>query len=217
MGSIKFTLTREVRNEISQYIDNEFMNEILKEAVKYIQTTGKVEIDDSSFNQYDENSKIILKDIGTFNVYDYMYFKDFLDEVSWEGSYVENEEEVPGSNDYRKIIKYEPKDVGHVIYEKVKNNMEQKKSLIYKEYKKKYNEEFLFESVRFYKRTRDGKEYYEIKADELNQDKKRSIVESIKTEFANAFKSRWGTSIISKISFLMMNLCLMHMRRDVFF
>ena len=106
MGSTKFTLTREVRNEISQYIDNEFMNEILKEAVKYIQTTGKVEIDDSSFNQYDENSKIILKDIGTFNVYDYMYFKDFLDEVSWEGSYVENEEEVPGSNDYRKIIKY---------------------------------------------------------------------------------------------------------------
>ena len=201
MGSTKFTLTREVRNEISQYIDNEFMNEILKEAVKYIQTTGKVEIDDSSFNQYDENSKIILKNIGTFNVYDYMYFKDFLDEVSWEGSYVENEEEVPGSNDYRKIIKYEPKDVGYVIYEKVKNNMEQKKSLIYKEYKKKYNEEFLFESVRFYKRTRDGKEYYEIKADELNQDKKRSIVESIKTEFANAFKSRWGTSIISKISF----------------
>ena len=42
MGSTKFTLTREVRNEISQYIDNEFMNEILKEAVKYIQTTGKV-------------------------------------------------------------------------------------------------------------------------------------------------------------------------------
>ena len=123
MGSIKFTLTREVRNEISQYIDNEFMNEILKEAVKYIQTTGKVEIDDSSFNQYDENSKIILKNIGTFNVYDYMYFKDFLDEVSWEGSYVENEEEVPGSNDYRKIIKYEPKDVGYVIYEKRKNIM----------------------------------------------------------------------------------------------
>ncbi len=61
MGSIKFTLTREVRNEISQYIDNEFMNEILKEAVKYIQTTGKVEIDDSSFNQYDENSKLSLK------------------------------------------------------------------------------------------------------------------------------------------------------------
>ena len=137
MGSTKFTLTREVRNEISQYIDNEFMNEILKEAVKYIQTTGKVEIDDSSFNQYDENSRIDLKHIGTFNVYDYMYFKDFLDELSWEGAYVQNEEEVPGSNDYRKIIKYEPKDVGHVIYEKVKNNMEQKKSLIYKEYKKK--------------------------------------------------------------------------------
>ena len=33
MGSTKFTLTRERRNEISQYIDNEFIKELLKETV----------------------------------------------------------------------------------------------------------------------------------------------------------------------------------------
>ena len=34
--------------------------------------------------------------------------------------------------------------------------------------------------------------------DELNLDQKRSLEERIKTELGNAFKSKWGTSIISK-------------------
>lgn len=221
MASTKFTLSREVRNEIAQYIDNEFINEILKEAVKYIKTTEKVKIDNSFFDEEDENSRISIVENGSFNVYDYMYFKDFLEELSWEGSYVkdkvennniqycdnkmQNFEDDASSlicnsdhHNYRNIFRYEPKDVGEVIYKKVQKSMEQKKALIYKEFKKKYNEEFLFSSVRFYKRTRDGKEYYDMNMEELNPDKKISLEERIKTELGNAFKSRWGTSMISK-------------------
>ena len=202
MGSIKFTLTREVRNEIAEYIDNEFIKETLMETVNYIKTTGKVEINDSFYDEEDKNSRIRLIDKGSFNVYDYIYFKDFLNELSWEGNYVEKEIEIEDSNEYRNVYRYEPKDVGHVIYEKVKNNMEHKKALIYKAFKEKYDEEFLLSSVRFYKRTRDGKEYYDINIKELNPDKKRSIEERIKSEIGNTFKSRWGGSIISKISSL---------------
>ena len=202
MGSIKFTLTREIRNEIAEYIDNEFINETLKETVNYIKTIGKVEINDSFYDEEDKDSRIKLIDKGSFNVYDYIYFKDFLTELSWEGTYVEKEIEIEDSNEYRNVYRYEPKDVGHVIYEKVKSNMEHKKALIYKTFKEKYDEEFLFNSVRFYKRMRDGKEYYDINIKELNKDKKRSIEERIKTEISNAFKSRWGGSIISKVSSL---------------
>lgn len=200
MASTKFTLSREVRNEIAQYIDAEFIKELLQEIVRYIKTTGKVKIDDSFFNERDENSRVSLIDKGSFNVYDYMYTKDFLEEISWEGSYVQDETEDEETHDYIKVFRYEPKEISQVLYEKVKSSMEQKKALLYKEFKKKYNEEFLFSSVRFYKRTRDGKEYYDINLQEINPDKKRSLAERIKTELANAFKSRWGSSIISKVS-----------------
>ncbi|WP_294404130.1 DEAD/DEAH box helicase [uncultured Clostridium sp.] len=200
MASTKFTLSREVRNEIAHYIDSEFINELLQEIVRYIKTTGKVTIDDSSFNERDENSKVSLIDSGSFNIYDYMYTKDFLEEISWEGSYIEEETEDDKSHDYIKVFRYEPKDISHVIYDKVQSSMEQKKAFLYKEFKKKYDEDFLFSSVRFYKRTRDGKEYYDINLQEMNPDKKRSLAERIKTELGNAFKSRWGSSIISKVS-----------------
>lgn len=201
MGATKFLLTKEIKNQISKYIDEEFNNEILKETVNYIQNERKAEIDDSSFNMEDKNSKINIIDKGKFNVYDYMYFKDFLNDISWEGSYVECEtidEEKPYL--YKKTYKYMPKDIGEIIYEKVKYNMEQKKGLIYKEFKKNYTDsKFLFESVRFYKRTRDGKEYYDINEQELNCDKKKSLEERIKTELGNTFKSKWASFTNSKM------------------
>ncbi len=203
MGSTKFTLTRERRNEISQYIDNEFIKELLKETVNYIKTVDKAEIDDSLFDDGDENSRVSLISRGSFNVYDYMYFKDFLTENSWEGSYVQEEAEedsIEGLHEYRTVYRYEPYDIGTVIYKKVQENMEQKKASIYKEFKNRYtDEEYLFKSARFYKRTREGKEYYDIDLAELNSDKKRSLEERIKTELGNAFKSRWGSSITSKV------------------
>ena len=55
MGSIKFTLKRDTRNEITKYIDKEFANEVIKEIVTYINSVHKVEIDDSNYNEYDEN------------------------------------------------------------------------------------------------------------------------------------------------------------------
>ena len=73
MGSVKCTLRKEVKNEIAKYIDNEFINETIKEIVNYIKTTHKVQVDDSEFDKYDINSKVNLKDNGSFNVYDYMY------------------------------------------------------------------------------------------------------------------------------------------------
>ena len=179
MASTKFTLSREVRNEITQYIDREFINELLKEIVKYIKTTGKAAIDDSSFNERDTTSRVSLIDSGSFNVYEYMYTKDFLEEISWEGSYVNEEIEDDETHDYIKVFKYEPKDIGQVIYEKVQNSMEQKKSILYKEFKSRYTDEFLFNSVRFYKRTRDGKVYYDVDIQQLNPDKKRSLEDSL--------------------------------------
>ena len=202
MGSTKFTLKRDTRNEITKYIDEEFANEVIKEIVTYINSVHKVEIDDSNYNEYDENSRIELIDKGSFNINDYMFVKDFLSQISWNGSYVEYERENEESDTVELVYKYEPQDIGHIIYEKVSNIMEQKKNDIYKQFKKRYTEEYLFGSVRWYKRTRDGKVYYDIDLKTINQDKKRSLEERIKTEIGNAFKSRWGSSIISKVAVL---------------
>lgn len=202
MGSIKFTLKRDTRNEITKYIDKEFVNEVIKEIVTYINSVHKVEIDDSNYNEYDENSRIELMDKGSFNINDYMFVKDFLSEISWNGSYVEYERENEESDTVELVYKYEPLDIGHIIYEKVSKIMEQKKNDIYKQFKKRYTEEYLFGSVRWYKRTRDGKVYYDMDLENINPEKKRSLEERIKTEIGNAFKSRWGSSIISKAAIL---------------
>ena len=45
--------------------------------------------------------------------------------------------------------------------------MEQKKGELYKKFKSKYNDEFIWNSVRWYKRTRDGKVYYDLDLEEL--------------------------------------------------
>ena len=117
MGSVKCTLRKEVKNDINKYIDTEFINEAIKEITVYIKTINKVQIDDSEFDENDINSRVILKDDGKFNIYDYTYVKDFIYELSWEGSYVEEVEE--DSFDDKKIYKYVPKDIATVIYEKV--------------------------------------------------------------------------------------------------
>lgn len=201
MGSVKFTLKREIRNQINNYIDNEFINETMKEIVLYLNNVHKVSVDDSSYDECDINSRIKLVDKGKFNLYDYMTVKDLYNEISWVGSYVECEEDEYSNS--RVAYKYEPLDVCHVIYEKVSQNMQLLKGEIYKKFKKQYyNEEYIFSSVNWYKRTRDGKEYYTLDLDEINSDKKRSLEERIKTEIGNAFKSRWGSSIISKVSSL---------------
>ena len=93
MGSIKCSLRKEVKNDIAKYIDTEFINEAIKEITIYIKTTHKVHIDDSEFNENDIDSKVTLNDGGKFNVYDYTYVKDFIYELSWEGSYVKELEE----------------------------------------------------------------------------------------------------------------------------
>ena len=100
------------------------------------------------------------------------------------------------------MFKYEGKDIATVIYEKVENIMETKKGQLYKEFKKRYTEEYLFNSVRWYKRSREGKIYYDIDLEEISDDKKRSLQEMIKTEVGNAFKSRWGSPVASKVSSL---------------
>ena len=102
MGSNKCTLRKEIKNEIAKYIDNEFMNETMKEIVNYIKTTSKVVIDDSNYDESDIDSRVELKDNGAFNIHDYMYVKDFLYELSWEGSYVECENN-EYSNEYGKL------------------------------------------------------------------------------------------------------------------
>ena len=197
MGSVKCTLRKEVKNDINKYIDTEFINEAIKEITIYIKTTNKVQIDDSEFDENDINSRVILKDDGKFNIYDYTYVKDFIYELSWEGSYVEEVEE--DSFDDKKIYKYVPKDIATVIYEKVEKAMEQKKNELYKKFKKRYTEDFLFNSVRWYKRSRDGKVYYDMDLDELSPEKKIKLEEKIKAELGNGFKSRWGSPIASKI------------------
>ena len=200
MSSIKCTLRKETKNEIAKYIDNEFINETIKEIVKYIKEVNKVQIDDSNYNKYDINSKVDLIDNGPFNIYDYTYVKDFLYEVSWEGSYIEDLKEIEENDDDTPVYKYEPKDIATVIYEKVATIMEQKKGELYKKFKSKYNDEFIWNSVRWYKRTRDGKVYYDLDLEELNDDKKRSIEEKIKVEIGNGFKTRWGSPVTSKVA-----------------
>lgn len=200
MGSNKCTLRKEIKNEIAKYIDNEFMNETMKEIVNYINTTSKVLIDDSNYDESDINSQVELKDNGTFNIYDYMYVKDFLYELSWEGSYVEVLEEDKDTAFDKKVFKYKGKDIATVIYEKVESIMETKKGQMYKEFKKRYTEEYLFNSVRWYNRSREGKVYYDIDLKEISDDKKRSLQEKIKTEVGNAFKIRWGSPVASKVS-----------------
>ena len=202
MGSNKCTLRKEIKNEIAKYIDNEFMNETMKEIVNYIKTTSKVVIDDSNYDESDIDSRVELKDNGAFNIHDYMYVKDFLYELSWEGSYVEVLEDDEDIVCGKKVFKYEGKDIATVIYEKVENIMETKKGQLYKEFKKRYTEEYLFNSVRWYKRSREGKIYYDIDLEEISDDKKRSLQEMIKTEVGNAFKSRWGSPVASKVSSL---------------
>ena len=197
MGSVKCTLRKEVKNDINKYIDTEFINEAIKEITVYIKTTNKVQIDDSEFDENDIDSRVILKDDGKFNIYDYTYVKDFIYELSWEGSYVEEVEE--DSFDDKKIYKYVPKDIATVIYEKVEKAMEQKKNELYKKFKKRYTEDFLFNSVRWYKRSRDGKVYYDMDLEELSSEKKIKLEEKIKAELGNGFKSRWGSPIASKI------------------
>ena len=214
MGSTKCTLRKEAKNEIAKYIDNEFVLEMIKEIVNYMKTTHKVQIDDSEFDKYDVESKVSLKDNGPFNIYDYMYVKDFLYELSWEGSYVEDLEEMElsieskgGSKyipkkipaDCKKIYKYVPKDIATVLYERVEEAMEQKKGELYKNFKKRYNTEYLFNSVRWYKRTRDGKVYYDIDLEELEDDKKVKLEEQIKAEIGNGYKSRWGSAVAAKV------------------
>ena len=225
MGSSKCSLRKEVKNEIAKYIDSEFTIEMIKEIVNYIRTTHRVKIDDSSFDKYNPESKVTLKDNGPFNIYDYMYVKDFLYELSWEGSYVEALEEIEFSNESKDkfknvqkvnkgvskyipkknatiseiVYKYVPKDIAAVLYEKVEKTMELKKGELYKSFKKRYNTEYLFNSVRWYKRTRDGKVYYDIDLQELDDNKRVRLEEQIKTEIGNAYKSRWGSHISAKV------------------
>lgn len=215
MGSTKCTLRKEVKNEISKYIDNEFVLEMTKEIVNYIKTTHKVYIDDSSFDKNDKDSKVILKDNGPFNIYDYMYVKDFLYELSWEGSYVAEAKEIEDGN-YpkgvskfipRKVIddsdaeyKYVPADIATVLYKRVAEAMELKKGELYKNFKKRYNTEYLFDSVRWYKRSRDGKVYYDMDLEELDENKKIKLEEQIKAEIGNGYKTRWGSEVSSKVS-----------------
>lgn len=200
MGSVKCSLRKEVKNDIAKYIDAEFINEAIKEITIYIKTTHKVHIDDSEFNENDIDSKVTLNDGGKFNVYDYTYVKDFIYELSWEGSYVKELEEDEFTEEDKEVYKYIPKDIATVIYEKVEKSMEQKKGDLYKKFKKRYTEDFLFNSVRWYKRSRDGKIYYDMDLEELSPDKKIKLEEKIKAEVGNGFKSRWGSPVASKVA-----------------
>ena len=214
MSSSKCALRKEAKNEIAKYIDNEFILQMTKEIVNYIKTTHSVKIDDSNFDKYDIDFKVTLKDNGPFNIYDYVYVKDFLYELSWEGSYVEDLKEMEllvdtegGSKyipkklpqDCKKVYKYLPKDIAAVLYERVEEAMEQKKGILYKEFKKKYTEEYLFNSVRWYKRSRDGKVYHDIDLKELDENKKIKLEEQIKAELGNGFKTRWGNPVAVKV------------------
>lgn len=115
------------KNDIAKFIDREFINEAIKEITIYIKTTNKVQIDDSNFNEKDSNSKVSLKDDGSFNVYDYTYVKDFIYELSWEGSYIHELKENEFTNEVEEVYKYLPREIVSVIYEKVANVMEERK------------------------------------------------------------------------------------------
>ena len=199
MGSVKCTLRKEVKNDIAKYIDTEFINEAIKEITIYIKTTHKVHIDDSEFDENNMDSKVTLKDDDKFNIYDYTYVKDFMYELSWEGSYVKELAEDSFDNEEKEVYKYIPKDIATVIYEKVEKSMAQKKDDLYKKFKKRYTEDFLFNSVRWYKRSRDGKVYYDMDLEELSPDKKIKLAEKIKLEVGNAFKTRWGSQVSAKV------------------
>lgn len=214
MSSMKCSLRKEVKNDINKYIDNEFILEMIKEVYNYINTVHKVKIDDSNFDKEDGESRVILKDNGHFNIYDYMYVRDFLYELSWEGTYVKELDEsesldnikgrskyIPAkiTEDSKCIYKYVPKDITTVLYEKVEKSMEKRKGELYKEFKSRYNEEFLFNSVRWYKRSRDGKVYCDIDLNELDHNAKERLEEQIKTEVSNAYKIRWGNDVSSKV------------------
>ncbi|MGL5648250.1 MAG: helicase-related protein, partial [Clostridium sp.] len=187
MSKEKCTLRKEVKNDINKYIDNEFIIEMIKEIKIYIDTVLKVKIDDSNFDKENPESKVALNEDGAFDVYDYMYVKDFLYELSWEGNYIKelNESEYSNAKGRSKYIpakitedsdvyyKYVPKDIATVLCEKVQKTMEKRKGELYKEFKNRYNEEFLFNSVRWYKRSRDGKVYLDIDLNELDENKKK--------------------------------------------
>ena len=143
MGSVKCTLRKEVKNDIAKYIDTEFINEAIKEITIYIKTTHKVHIDDSEFDENNMDSKVTLKDDDKFNIYDYTYVKDFMYELSWEGSYVKELAEDSFDNEEKEVYKYIPKDIATVIYEKVEKSMAQKKDDLYKKFKKRYTEDYL--------------------------------------------------------------------------
>ena len=217
MSSIKCTLRKETKNEINKYIDNEFILEMIKEIYNYINIMHKVEIDDSNFNKENEESRVILKDNGPFNIYDYIYTKDFLYELSFDGTYIKelDESELKGNvkgrskyipakitEDSKVLYKYVPKDIATVLYEKVEKSMEKRKGDLYKDFKKKYNRDYLFNSVRWYKRSRDGKVYCDIDLDELDESKKIKLEEQIKTEIGNAYKIRWASDVSSKVASL---------------
>ncbi|MGL5417593.1 MAG: helicase-related protein [Clostridium sp.] len=215
MSSMKCTLKKEVKNEINKHIDKEFITEMIKEIHNYINTMHKVKIDDSAFDKRDGESKVILEDDGPFNIYDYVYVKDFLYELSFEGEYIKELDEsekngnikgrskyIPAkiTEDSKVIYKYIPKDIATVLHEKVQKSMETRKGELYKDFKKIYNREFLFNSVRWYKRSRDGKVYLDIDLNELDENKKVSLEEQIKTEIGNTYKTRWGSNVSSKVA-----------------
>lgn len=197
----RFILSKESRSTISNFIDKEFIKEAEKEIVLYIKNNQKISID---YEQYDENdieSRISIIEEGPFNIYEYIYTEELLEETSKEGSYAQTKKEENG--EYKTVYMYKPKDIGTVIYEKVQRNLEHRKNEIYKEFKKQYyNEEFLFKSAKWYKRTRDGKEYFDLDLNEINPDKKRSFEERIKTEIGNTFKSRFGSMTDRKMLLL---------------
>lgn len=214
MSSTKCTLKKEVKNEINKYIDSEFIIEMIKEIVNYINTTNKVKIVDSNFDEEDENSRVNLISDGSFNIDDYIYVKDFLYELSWEGSYIKEFKESELSDvlkDRSKYIpmkiteesdvkyKYIPKDIATILFEKVEKSMQLRKGELYKEFKKRYTLEYLFSRVRWYKRSRDGKVYCDIDLKELDEDKRVKYEEQIKAEIGNAYKARWGNLVAAKV------------------
>lgn len=214
MGSAKCTLKKEIKNEINKYIDNEFITEMIKEIVNYINTTNRVKIDDSEFDKDNVESKVRLIDNGPFDINDYMYVKDFLYELSWEGSYVKELKEVEFDDNIKGMSKYIPRkitedsdvaykyvarDIASVLHEKAEKSMELRKGELYKQFKKQYNSEYLFNSVRWYKRSRDGKVYCDIDLQELDENKKVKLEEQIKAEIGNAYKTRWGNPVATKV------------------
>lgn len=215
MGSIRCTIRKEVKNEINRYIDNEFILEMTKEIVNYINTTNKVIIDDSNFDKNDAESKVKLIDNGAFNVYDYIYIKDFIYEPSWNGEYIKELKEDGFSKNIRGVSKYIPRkitedsdvvykyvpiDIATVLYSNVEAKMELRKNSLYKEFKKRYTSEYLFSNVRWYKRSRDGKVYCDIDINELDENKRVKLEEQIKAEIGNAYKTRWGSHVSVKVS-----------------